>query len=160
MGEVDGATFYNQITAAFEMVIHWKPNLFIPPNGSTGDMFVHELAKLFQAFGDWSNLSSIVFKSATVQQQLLLQKPSRSSKSKDHIRHLQRHLNLWQKGDVDILLHEGQSIQSRLKPKSGTSNAESSDILIKKTSTLGLIHQKMFLSQIKQVFPMRSSLIA
>ena len=113
-------TFYNQITAAFEKVIHWKPNLFI------GNMFVHELAKLFQAFGDGSNLSSIALKSAIVQQQLLLQKPSRSSKSKDHIRHLKRRLNLWQKGDIDILLHEGKSIQSRLKPKSGTSNAESS----------------------------------
>ena len=91
-------------------------------------MFVHELAKLLQAFGDGSNLSSIALKSATVQQQLLLQKPSRSSKSKDHIRHIQRHLNLWQKGDIDIdiLLHERQSIQSKLTLKSGTSIAESS----------------------------------
>ena len=113
-------TFYNQITAAFEKV-------FIGSQTCSLEIcLLHELAKLFQAFGDGSNLSSIALKSAIVQQQLLLQKPSRSSKSKDHIRHLKGRLNLWQKGDIDILLHEGKSIQSRLKPKSGTSNAESS----------------------------------
>lgn len=117
-GEVDGTTFHNDITASYEIVIHWKPNLFIPPHGNTGNSFVHELARLFQAFADGSSLGSIAMKAVTVQQQLLLQKPSKSSKSKEHIRHLQRRLDLWQKGDIDALLREGQCIQSRLKSKS------------------------------------------
>ena len=124
-GEVDGATFDSKLAPVYDVVIHWKPNLFIPPHGTIGNRFVHELAKLFQAFADGSPLGSIAMKAATVQQQLLLQKPSRSSKSKDHIRHLQRRLDLWIKGDLDTLLHEGQSIQSRLKFKSDARNIES-----------------------------------
>ena len=112
-GEVDGATFHSQITVAYEVVIHWKPYLFIPLRGTTGNMFVHELAKMFQSFTDGSSLGSIAMKAATVQQQLLLQKPSRSRKSKDYIHHLQRCLDLWQKGDLDTLLHERRSVQSQ-----------------------------------------------
>ena len=116
-GEVDGTTFYSKITAAYEVVIHWRPNLFIPPLGTFGNKFVGELAKLFQAFADGTSLGYIAMKAITVQQQLLLQKPSRSSKHKDHVKHLQRRLDLWQKGDIDALLCEGQTLQSRLRSR-------------------------------------------
>ena len=52
-GEVDGTTFYSKITAAYEVVIHWRPNLFIPPLGTFGNKFVGELAKLFSSFCRW-----------------------------------------------------------------------------------------------------------
>ncbi len=35
-GEVDGETLYNCISSAYEVVIYWKANLFIPLHGSTG----------------------------------------------------------------------------------------------------------------------------
>ncbi len=45
---------------------------------------------------------------------LLLQKPSPSSKSKDHTIFLQRRLELWRSGDISRLLKEGSAIQKRL----------------------------------------------
>ena len=45
---------------------------------------------------------------------LLLQKPSRSSKPKDHTSHLQRRLHLWNEGDLGELLRECRAIQSHL----------------------------------------------
>ena len=45
---------------------------------------------------------------------LLLQKPSKSSKSKDH-HALERRLNLWEEGKIEELLYEGQTIQEKLK---------------------------------------------
>ena len=45
---------------------------------------------------------------------LLPQKPSRTSKSKDHTTHLQRRLGLWYKGDICALLNEGKCIQEHL----------------------------------------------
>ena len=45
---------------------------------------------------------------------LLLQKPSKSSKSKDH-HALERRLNLWEEGKIEELLYEGQTIQERMK---------------------------------------------
>ena len=45
---------------------------------------------------------------------LLLQKPSRSSKSKDHILYLERRLTSWKAGELDKLLKECTAIQNRL----------------------------------------------
>ena len=77
--------------------------------------FVSELARLFQAYGDNSSLESITVKTITVLQALLLQKPSRGSKSSDHVTHLQRRLDLWLKGDIQALTNEGRCIQKHLQ---------------------------------------------
>ena len=53
-------------------------------------------------------------KAITLIQVLLLQKPSKRSKTKDHICHLKRRLDLWYKGDLRKLLEEGRCIQNRL----------------------------------------------
>ena len=55
-------------------------------------------------------------------QTLLLQKPSRASKSKDHVTHLQRRLELWTNGDIQELLDEGKCIQKRLRQAQSISN--------------------------------------
>ena len=41
---------------------------------------------------------------------LLLQKPSKSSKSKDHHAALQRRLKLWEEEKTEELLYEGQTV--------------------------------------------------
>ena len=46
---------------------------------------------------------------------LLLQKPSKDSKVKDHNRALERRLKLWTDGQLAELLKEGETIQSSLK---------------------------------------------
>ena len=55
---------------------------------------------------------------------LLLQKPSRTSKTKQHITLLERRLRLWSNGDLDELVREGRTIQQRL-PKNGPTKANS-----------------------------------
>ena len=42
---------------------------------------------------------------------LLLQKPSKTSKSKEHQLSLVRRLDLWQNGEFEELLFEGETIQ-------------------------------------------------
>jgi hypothetical protein len=95
-------------------VIHWKPNLFLVPFGSAGTSFVKEIARLFQAFADGSSLERVSMKAITLVQTLLLQKPSRRSKTKEHVCHLKRRLDLWSNGDIQQLLDEGRCIQARL----------------------------------------------
>ena len=112
-GGIDGDIFRARISESYEKVIHWKPNLFLLPC-------------LFHALVDGSSGSqSITMKAITVLQQLLLQKPSKSSKLKNHRRHLRRRLDLWQHGDINTLLHEGQCLQARLKSKHGPTDIES-----------------------------------
>ena len=45
---------------------------------------------------------------------LLLQKPSKSSKSKDHVAALKRRLQRWKNGEILQLLREATALQSRL----------------------------------------------
>ena len=113
-GEKDGESFCQDICSAYEHVIHWKPNLFLPPLGSTGTKFVREVARLLQAYADSSSLERIAMKGVAVLQQLLLQKPSKNSKVANRAKHLQRRLDLWHSGDLAALLNEGKCIQKRL----------------------------------------------
>ena len=46
---------------------------------------------------------------------LVLQKPSKKSKSKDHVQYLEKRLGWWKDGDLDLLVKEGEAIQKRLK---------------------------------------------
>ena len=48
---------------------------------------------------------------------LLLQKPSRKLKAKQHSAKLSQRLTLWKAGKIDILLHEGKAIQRLLQRK-------------------------------------------
>ena len=44
----------------------------------------------------------------------LLQKPGKTSKAKDYLKALERKIDLWINGNIDELLFEGETIQSRL----------------------------------------------
>ena len=55
---------------------------------------------------------------------LLLQKPSKVSKSKDHTAALKRRLAIWQRGDFLELLHESETIQKRMKASVPMNNIE------------------------------------
>ena len=46
---------------------------------------------------------------------LLLQKPSKNSKSKDHLKALERRIELWTTGDLLDLLKEAETIHRSLK---------------------------------------------
>ena len=113
-GDYSGKDIFEVINSSYEEVVHWKPNLFLVPFGSAGTSFVKEVARLFQAFADGSSLECICMKAITLIQSLLLQKPSKRSKTKVHICHLKRRLALWSNGDFQELLNEGRCIQTRL----------------------------------------------
>ena len=45
---------------------------------------------------------------------LLLQKPSKNSKSKDHIRFLEKRMDMWKNGKLSKLISEGEAIQKHI----------------------------------------------
>ena len=113
-GEHTGQAIFDVVNSCYEEVVHWKPNLFLVPFGSAGTSFVKEVARLLQAFGDGSSLERISMKAISLMQILLLQKPSKRSKTKEHISHFKRRLDLWHNGDLKLLLEEGHCIQNRM----------------------------------------------
>ena len=72
------------IKAAYADVVTCRQNVFNIPSGKNGKAFVSELARLFRSFAEGTALESVALKAAMVMPHLLLQKPSRKSKAKDH----------------------------------------------------------------------------
>ena len=99
-GSMDGTDFTNRIVHYYKEVVHWKRNLFKIPSGRAGTALVKETTRLIRAYAEASALEGIALKALMVMPHLLLQKSHRTSKTKVHVTHLQRQLQLWE-GDTD-----------------------------------------------------------
>ena len=116
--DIDGRNFIQMIDAAYAEIVHWRRNIFMLPLGKAGKDFVMELARLFNSYAAGSALESISIKAAMTAPALLLQKPSPTSKTKDHTEILARRLRAWHNGDIAGLVREGRVIQQHLpKPR-------------------------------------------
>ena len=73
-----------------------------------------ELTRIINSWTNNSPLRTIAMKAIHVMPALLLQKPSKKSKSKDHMLALERRLKLWDEGNLLELLAEGTTIQDRI----------------------------------------------
>ena len=111
-GELNAPAFTSLLETAYK---DWRRNCFTIPKGNTGKAFVNELARLFAAFASGTTLESVSIKATIVLPHLVLQKPHRSSKPKDHASSLERRMKLWEQGDLAELLKEGRAIQKRLQ---------------------------------------------
>ena len=118
-GQYEAIHFIDLLNTTYKEAIHWRLNLFKIPYGTAGKAFTQELARLFKAFVESSALESIALKAATIMPVLLLQKPSKSSKAKDHIKRLQRRLTTWRDGNLPELMREGGMIQQRIPKNAG-----------------------------------------
>ena len=67
------------------------------PNGATGKEFIRETTRLLNSWTEYSPLKDCVMKMIHIMSALLLQKPSKTSKSKDHVVALERRLETWRR---------------------------------------------------------------
>ena len=81
------------------------------PSGGSGKTFIKEITRLINLWTDDSLLENIALKVIHNMLALLLQKPNKNSKAKDHVAALERRL---ENGNIIKLLNEEQSIQERL----------------------------------------------
>ena len=113
--DVRGIVFEKDLTDVYKKIVHWKRNLFMMSIGVARKKYVEEITHLLKLWIQDSPLKSIALKAIYVMPALLLQKPSKNSKSKVHLVSLERRLKLWEEGDISNLLHEGETIQQRMK---------------------------------------------
>ena len=109
-----GDIFEEQINAAYDEVIFWRKNLFMLPAGKAAKNFIRELTFWLDQFNRDTKLQSIAMKVFMGIPSLLLQKPSRQSKAKEHHAKLEERFQLWKAGEISLLLKEGRTIQKRL----------------------------------------------
>ena len=123
-GAKEGVDFAHGVRVSYEVVVHWRRNVFLLPSGKVGKEFIRELTRLFNAYTGTSALESVVFDSIMLMCVLVLQKPHVSSKSSDHVAALEGRLRAWQAVDMEGLLRKGRTIQHLLPAYGGVKSAK------------------------------------
>ena len=98
--ERKGSDFLRDLDTAYEQIVYWRQNLFLLPTGKADKKFIREITRLINCWIGNTALKPIALKSIIVMYALMLQKPSRTSKSKDHLLALSRQIELWEKGNI------------------------------------------------------------
>ena len=113
-GNLSGLGIKESLQVAYDTIISWKPNLFRLPSGSVGKEFVEEITSIVNHFIKNTEMQSVAMQAIMVMGPLLLQKPSKNSKNKEHVTHLKSRLAKWKCGNIGDLINEGNAIQKRL----------------------------------------------
>ena len=79
------------------------------PSGGDAKTFIKEITRLMNLWRDHSPLENIALKVIHIMPALLLQKPNKNSKAKDHVAALEKRLELWENGNtINYLMKESQ----------------------------------------------------
>ena len=85
------------------------------PSGQAGKNFLEELTRIIKGWASKSKEEPVAMVMLMTMPALLLQKPSKRSKTSDHVAALKRRLEAWSEGRIEDLLREGKAIQGRLQ---------------------------------------------
>ena len=92
--------FEVNVSTVYEQIVYWKKNLFLLPSGKAGKQYIDETTKLMNKWLQELPLKDIAFKAIMIMPNLLLQKPSKTSKAKDHLKVLEIRLESWISDDL------------------------------------------------------------
>ena len=113
-GPVPGDEAIRELKNCYEEIVFWRKNLFMLPKGASGKEYIRELTRLVNEWVNDSPIKSCSLYAIHCMPALLLQKPSKTSKSKDHVEALTRRMTQWKNGEFNQLLREGKALQNRL----------------------------------------------
>jgi hypothetical protein len=131
----------SKISDAFEVVVHWRKNLFDMPKGAIGKSVVKEMSNLIDRWTNNSSERGFCLKSLMVLPNLLLQRSLNSKnakhQNKNNRENLIRRFQLWKDGKIDDLMLEGRAIQNRLSSGCKSSRAENKPRLFRNMMSEG-----------------------
>ena len=87
--------FRKEINFIYEEIVQFVRNILNIPSGKAAKNFVTELTFWLRQFNSNADLNYIALKAFMVLPALILQKPSSTSKSKEHSAAIERRLKLW-----------------------------------------------------------------
>ena len=124
VGEVD---ISSAVSNSYEEIVTWRKNLFSLPRGKAGTDLIKELTRLIYLFANSTSWQRVSLSLVHIFLPIMLQKPSKKSKAKDHVKYLTSRLEKWSKGQLNDLMDECREIQKRIVNKSQAWKAESKE---------------------------------
>ena len=113
-----------ELEKAYGVIRIMSHTLFILPTGRAGNRFLDGMTRILNIYIDGTHGSENALYAFFILPALMLQKPSKNSKTKDNVNALQRKFELWCKGNVRELIKESKLLQKRMsKGKSNTSES-------------------------------------
>ena len=106
----------NEIEKIHLKITTWKKNIFQVPKGKAGNSFIAECTNLLKQINDKTKWEPVAMNQLIIFMPLMLQKPSRRSKRKDHAKYLLKRLEQWKNGQLKDLMSEAEEIQKRMEP--------------------------------------------
>ena len=85
--------------------------MFLLPTGAAGKSFINKMMRMINAWVYDTPIKDIALKALHAMAALLLQKPSKNSKSKDHLKLLERRFEIWKEGNINKLYKEGKQFK-------------------------------------------------
>ena len=123
------------LQACYSEIIKWRKNVFMVPRGSVGKEFIAELTRLIQLYNRNAIWKPVAIKALHVFMVFMLQKPTKTSKAKDHTKYLRSRMHLWKDGDLQALLSQCKEIQKRMM----TSRNKKKEVELKRFTRLMLL---------------------
>ena len=117
----------NEVEKAYGVIRSMSHTLFRLPTGRAGNRFLDEMSRVLNIYIDGTHGSQNALYAFFILPALMLQKPSKNSKTKDNVNALQRRFELWCEGKVRELIKESKLLQKRMSK--GKSNTSESTIL-------------------------------
>ena len=115
---IEKATFTRLINEIYEEIVKWKKNLFLIPTGQCGKDFIKlKTTWIKHATNNGDTFQKIALKVFNILPSMLLQKPSATSKAKEHSKALQQRLEMWNDGKIEELLRDNRIIQKKLSER-------------------------------------------
>ena len=107
--------FADLFNSTYDDIIHWRKNLFKLPNGRASGLFSNELSFWLDHYNRVTAFKCVALKVFMTLPYFLLQKTSRNSKTKDHVKKLEERLKLLNEGNSEETIQEARSIQNRFR---------------------------------------------
>ena len=124
--DMTGLQLTQTIDNIYDEIVHWRKSLFKLPSGTAGRSFISRLTNSLDHFNRGTEFCRITLKVFMVLPCLLLQKPSRQRKSKDHSKKLEERQQLWNECRIDEFMRENQKTKKKILVKSNNHTLEDS----------------------------------
>ena len=111
---LEAKVFVECIEKTYEETIKWKKNLFKLPTGQSGKKIIKELTEWLDEFNSGGEMKFIAIKTFMILPNLLMQKPSKTSKAKEHSEKLEERFRLWKEGKIEELIRDGKNVQKNM----------------------------------------------